>query len=84
MRVFLALDLPVAIRSQLVLQQFLMPVKRKQPPGNFHITMVFLGDAQPDALDDLDAALSRLELECFTIKLMHSLHGGGIARIPAG
>ena len=23
-------------------------------------------------------------LECFTIKLMHILHGGGIARIPAG
>ncbi len=69
MRVFLALDLPMAIRSQLVLQQFLMPVKRKQPPENFHITMVFLGDAQPEALDDLDAALSRLDIAPLSLRI---------------
>ncbi len=69
MRVFLALDLPTAIRSQLVLQQFLLPVKRKQPPENFHITLVFLGEAQPAQLEELDLALSRLQLAPLTLRL---------------
>jgi len=69
MRVFLALDVPMAIRSQLVLQQFLMPVKRKQPPENFHITMVFLGETDRLRLEDLDAALMRLELDPFVLHL---------------
>ena len=69
MRVFLGLDVPMAIRSQLVLQQALMPVKRKQPPENFHITLVYLGAAQPDQLDDLDTALSRLEVAPFSVQI---------------
>ena len=69
MRVFLALEVPLAIRSQLVLQQFLMPVKRKQPPENFHITMVFLGDADRFQLEELDAALMRLEIAPMTLRI---------------
>ncbi len=61
MRCFLGLELPQHIRSQLVLQQFLMPVKRKLPPENFHVTLVFLGDTDNAQLDALDLALSRLE-----------------------
>lgn len=80
MRVFLALDVPMAIRSQLVLQQFLLPVKRKQPSENFHITLVFLGDATHDQLEDLDAALSRLDLAPFTLRLAGlGLFGGANA-----
>lgn len=69
MRVFLALELPMAIRSQLVLQQFLLPVKRKQPPENFHITLVFLGDAQRDQLEELDMALARLDVAPFSLRI---------------
>jgi RNA 2',3'-cyclic 3'-phosphodiesterase len=69
MRVFLALDLPAAIRSQLVLQQFLLPVKRKQPPENFHITLVFLGEARPEQLEELDSALSRLQVAPVTLRI---------------
>lgn len=69
MRVFLALDLPMAVRSQLVLQQFLLPIKRKVPPENFHITLVFLGEAQRIQLEELDSALSRLELASFSLHL---------------
>ena len=60
-RTFLALELPQHIRSQLVLQQFLMPVKRKLPPENFHITLVFLGESTHEQLDALDQALMRLD-----------------------
>lgn len=69
MRVFLALELPMAVRSQLVLQQFLLPLKRRQPPESFHITLVFLGDAEASALDELDAELSRLEISPFTLRI---------------
>ncbi len=80
MRVFLALDLPMAIRSQLVLQQFLMPVKRKQPPENFHITMLFLGDVAPDILEDLHSALERLTLAPFSVQIAGlGLFGGARA-----
>lgn len=80
MRVFLALDLPMAIRSQLVLQQFLLPVKRKQPPENFHITMVFLGEADRFQLEELDAALMRLEVAPIELRIAGlGLFGGAKA-----
>lgn len=61
MRAFLALDLPPDIRSQLILQQFLMPVDRKVPPENMHMTLHYLGDSVAlEALEELDIALSRL------------------------
>ncbi len=69
MRVFLGLELPAHIRSQLVLQQFLLPVKRKLPPENFHITLVFLGEAEIAQLEALDEGLSRLQVPEFTLRL---------------
>lgn len=80
MRVFLALDLPMAVRSQLVLQQFLMPVKRKQPPENFHITMLFLGELAMDQLEDLHGALERLDVAPFEVQIAGlGLFGGAKA-----
>ncbi len=61
MRCFLGLEIPQHIRSELVLQQFLMPVQRRVPPENFHLTLVFLGDAGDAALTALDEALTRLD-----------------------
>lgn len=59
-RAFLALELPQHIRSQLVLQQYLLPVDRRVPPENFHITLVFLGDSPVHQLEELHLALSNL------------------------
>ncbi len=79
-RAFLGLELPQHIRSQLVLQQFLMPVKRKLPPENFHITLVFLGEANNAQLDALDLELSRLDVTPFTLTLEGlGLYGKGKA-----
>lgn len=68
-RAFLALDLPAHIRSQLVLTQFLLPVARKVPPENFHLTLVFLGESPMAQLEELDSALDRLAFDPFTIRL---------------
>lgn len=79
MRVFLGLELPAHIRSQLVLQQFLLPVKRKLPPENFHITLVFLGTAQMPQLEALDEELSRLDVADFELRLEGlGLYGKGV------
>ncbi len=61
-RAFIGLELPQEIRSQLVLQQYLMPVKRRLPPEYFHITLVFLGNATHAQLDELDQELGRLHM----------------------
>lgn len=68
-RAFLALELPQHIRSQLVLQQFLMPVERRLPPENFHITLVFLGDSTLHQLEDLHLALSGLAIPALQLQI---------------
>lgn len=58
-RVFLAIDLPDALRQQLVMAQFLLPLPRRVDPTLFHLTLVFLGDTGDDVLETLDAALQK-------------------------
>lgn len=50
-RAFLALPLPDAVRSALTVQQFLLPMPRKEPPENFHLTLVFLGEVPEPVLE---------------------------------
>ena len=69
MRVFLALDLPGEVESQLVVQQFLMPIPRKTDRGQFHITLCFLGDMRDDALEALHEDLLRIRVEAFEVAL---------------
>ncbi|MFN4058582.1 MAG: RNA 2',3'-cyclic phosphodiesterase [Roseinatronobacter sp.] len=84
-RSFLGLDLPAPIRSQIVLQQFLLPVKDRVPPENLHITLLFLGEVPEPVLEELHLALEgarlgpRLELRLSGLGLFgkaapHNLH----------
>ncbi|HHX91026.1 MAG TPA: RNA 2',3'-cyclic phosphodiesterase [Paracoccus sp.] len=59
-RAFIALPIPEAIRSQLAVTQFLLPIARPTPPGNFHLTLLFLGEQPEDRLEEVHLALSRI------------------------
>lgn len=58
LRLFLAIDLPDDLRSQLAVQQFLMPLPRREPVENLHLTLVFLGEAPEPQAQDMHDALS--------------------------
>lgn len=61
-RAFLGLELPAPLRSQLAVAQFLLPIKDRLPPENFHITLVFLGESPAPQLEELHLALDARRL----------------------
>jgi 2'-5' RNA ligase len=69
MRVFVALELPSDVESQLVVQQFLMPIPRKVERAQFHITVCFLGEMRDEALEALHEDLMRLRVAPFELAL---------------
>lgn len=51
MRVFLGLEVPADTRAALQVQQFLLPLPRRTPPEQFHLTLLFVADAPEAALE---------------------------------
>ncbi len=77
-RAFLALALPDQVRSALAVQQFLLPLPRRVPPENFHLTLCFLGDAVPDAgLEAVHDGMQAVRLPPVTIAVAGIGHFGG-------
>ncbi|MCL1627973.1 RNA 2',3'-cyclic phosphodiesterase [Roseibaca sp. V10] len=86
MRAFLGLEIPPHIGAQLLLQSHKLPVARKQPPENYHLTLVFLGEQPFDVLEELDLALQEFRAPAPTVQLAglglfggakpHNLHAG--------
>jgi RNA 2',3'-cyclic 3'-phosphodiesterase len=73
MRLFIALDLPNAIRNELVAVQARMrsdkqPVRWVDPPG-MHLSLQFLGEAPVSMLAPLKAGLARLPTPEFQLQL---------------
>lgn len=77
-RAFLALRLPDHVQSALTVQQFLLPLPRRVPPEDFHLTLCFLGEAVRDeVLQALHEALEALRLPAMKITLQGIGHFGG-------
>ncbi|RRR77032.1 MAG: RNA 2',3'-cyclic phosphodiesterase [Candidatus Viridilinea halotolerans] len=73
MRLFIALELPSAIRDELVSVQERMrstaPPVRWVVPENMHLTLQFLGETPPERLAGLKAALADLAVPDITLHL---------------
>lgn len=77
MRCFLGFQIPRHVAAQLVLQGRKLPVDRLQPPENFHLTLVFLGDQPMDVLEELDLALQEVRSAPIRLQLAgFGLFGG--------
>jgi RNA 2',3'-cyclic 3'-phosphodiesterase len=68
-RAFVALPLPEAIRNQLAVTQFLLPLPRPVPPANMHLTLAFLGTLAEPVLEEIDTALSNLRAAPLTLSV---------------
>ena len=69
MRVFLAIDLPDTIRSELKRLQENLTVGRLVPSENLHLTLCFLGDQSDAACEDAHEALSEVHAKPFDLRL---------------
>lgn len=74
MRVFVALDIPGDVESQLAVQQFLLPIPRKVEREQFHVTLAFMGEVRDDVLEATHEGLMALRMAPFEL----SLSGFGI------
>lgn len=68
-RAFLAIELDDARRSALAVQQFLLPLPRKEPVENLHLTLLFLGEQPERKLEEVHEAIGALRLPTLSLDL---------------
>lgn len=93
MRLFVALDLPWAVRERLADLGMGLAGVRWVPPENYHITLRFLGEMPSHKAEELDLCLSTLRGRAFPLELsgVGTMEKGGrvtalwagVARNPA-
>lgn len=82
MRLFAAIPLPEDLRDALARLQLMLPLPRRIPPENMHLTLSFLGEVPGDAAVDVDAALVALRAAPFDLTLKGvGLFGGARPRV---
>lgn len=69
LRLFTGLSLPAPVCQRLALLQGGIPGARWIPPGNFHITLTFIGSADAALAEDIDGALSGVRASGFSLRL---------------
>ena len=76
-RVFLGLAPPETLCAALAVQQFLLPLPKKTPPEQFHLTLLFVAEAPDAALEAAHEAWSALRIAPFPLQLQGlGLFGG--------
>jgi len=68
-RLFVAIEIPQAVRQMLALLQGGVPGARWVSPDNLHLTLRFIGDVSPPAISDLIAGLGQISAPGFTLQL---------------
>ena len=69
MRLFVALDLPFALREALSRLAGGLPGARWVPPDNYHLTLRFLGEVPNFVAEEIDHALAVLRVKRFSLAL---------------
>ena len=70
MRLFVALELPDALRRQLALMTGGLPAARWVPPENYHLTLRFIGETPAWQAEEIDHALAGVRAAPFTLTLV--------------
>jgi RNA 2',3'-cyclic 3'-phosphodiesterase len=69
LRLFVGIEFPPELKLSLSLLCRGVPGARWVDPGNFHLTLRFIGEIGEDLAADVDAALLRLKARRFTLQL---------------
>jgi len=82
MRLFIAIPLPATLRARLTQLQEGLPAARWVPEENLHLTLRFIGEVDGRVARDIDAALSQIHAEPFSVSLVGvDRFGGGKPRM---
>jgi RNA 2',3'-cyclic 3'-phosphodiesterase len=69
LRLFVGIPFPPELKLRLSLLCSGVPGAKWVDPGNFHLTLRFIGEVGEDLAADIDAALARLEARPFVLQL---------------
>ena len=81
LRLFVGIEFPPELKLQLSMLETVIPGARWVDPGNFHLTLRFIGEVDEGVAADIDEALLRLRARRFTLQLAGTgVFGGGKPR----
>jgi len=69
MRLFVALDLPWDLKERLAQLRVSLPGARFIPPENYHLTLRFIGEADPIQAEEIDHTLAAIRAPAFDLHL---------------
>lgn len=69
LRLFVGIDLPPPVKLRLSLLRAGVPGARWVDPGNYHLTLRFIGDVDEGVASDIDAALAQIRAPRFDLAL---------------
>ena len=69
LRLFVGINFPPELKLRLSLLCSGVPGAKWVDPGNFHLTLRFIGEIDEDVAGDVDVALSRLRARRFTLQI---------------